>query len=91
MEFSIEFEPYSSWGGSGSLQDGSGDIDDGSVSATLRVDDCIVSFRKEFYSSIAGTGSASENCSHDGSWRLSRRPTPGAVDRTGLIAPRFAP
>ena len=53
------------WGGSGSLTDGSGDTDDGSVSAGLAVNSCSVSFRKKFYSdpSIPVPGEGSDYCS----------------------------
>ena len=38
------------WDGSGSLIDGSGDTDDGSIRAGLAVNSCSVSFRTRFYS-----------------------------------------
>jgi hypothetical protein len=46
------------WSGSGSLQDGSGDIDGGSVFARLTLDGCTVSFRRRFYSSVPGEDDA---------------------------------
>ncbi len=53
------------WNGSGSLTDGSGDTDDGSVSAGLAVNNCQVSFRQRFYSdpSIIVPGEDIVNCS----------------------------
>jgi hypothetical protein len=51
------------WDGSGSLVDGSGDTDSGSVGATLAVNNCSVSFRKTFYSSGFGTTDGSDYCS----------------------------
>lgn len=51
------------WDGSGSLGDGSGDTDAGSVNAGLAVNNCQVSFTKTFYSSGFGAGVGSDFCS----------------------------
>ena len=51
------------WDGSGSLIDGSGDVDNGSVRAGLAVNDCSAGFRTTFNSSTFGTGVESVNCS----------------------------
>ncbi len=51
------------WDGSGSLTDGSGDTDSGSVSAALAVNNCSVSFQKTFYSSGSGSAGGSDYCS----------------------------
>jgi len=53
------------WDGSGSLIDGSGDTDDGSIRAGLAVNSCSVSFRTRFYSdpSIPVPGGKVVNCS----------------------------
>jgi hypothetical protein len=48
------------WGGEGVLVDGSGDIDGGSVRASLTLDGCTVSFRKRFYSSVPGESTGTE-------------------------------
>jgi hypothetical protein len=50
------------WNGSGSLIDGSGDTDTGSVSAGLAVNGCNVSFRRRFSSSASGTDNGSDYC-----------------------------
>jgi hypothetical protein len=53
------------WDGSGSLVDGSGDTDSGSVSAGLTVNNCSVSFRQTFYSdpNVLEPGEEVVNCS----------------------------
>ena len=50
------------WDGSGSLGSGSGDVDSGSVSADLTVNNCRVGFTKHFNSSGFGSSDPTEDC-----------------------------